>query len=217
MDNGRNRTAGLASARASSGSGTPGGPPRRRQRPVGGDQRPASRDRVEPAGVGSGAPPSSSATTLGRQRRSPRERRRPRAALAPRRLRARRAPDRLPGHRELAAQGWKDLEAAATSRRFLRFLGPAVLSRFAAARTSLTTRSDRLVVLDLDTGDETAEWRPSSSQAFLPRTGFERDVYYQSLATPGSYSPESESRDRRRSVPGADAAGTGMTPRGRRT
>ena len=54
--------------------------------------------------------------------------------------------------------------------------------------STLTTFFDRelkLVVLDLDTGEDKARCHvPSPSQAFLfPAPGFERDVYYQSLTT----------------------------------
>lgn len=92
-----------------------------------------------------------------------------------------------PDTRELVAQDWKD---NATLRRPLvrRTLRPAlqVVARSAAARrASLLAGSDRLVVLDLDTGVEKARVEvPSPSQAFLfPAPGFARDVYYQSLTT----------------------------------
>jgi hypothetical protein len=54
-----------------------------------------------------------------------------------------------------------------------------------ARRASLRTGSDRLCVLDLDSGDEKAAVDvPSPSQAYLfPAPGFGRDVYYQSLTT----------------------------------
>jgi hypothetical protein len=60
-----------------------------------------------------------------------------------------------------------------------------VLARSAAARRSSLAGNDRLVVLDLDTGEEKASVDvPSSTQGFLfPAPGFGRDVYYQSLTT----------------------------------
>ncbi|MGZ8665637.1 MAG: hypothetical protein ACXWZM_00845 [Solirubrobacterales bacterium] len=92
-----------------------------------------------------------------------------------------------PDTRELVAQDWRD---SALLRRpaLRRALRPAfqLLSHSARVRrASLPAGSDRLVVLDLDSGAEKARVDvPSPSQAFLfPAPGFGRDVYYQSLTT----------------------------------
>jgi hypothetical protein len=92
-----------------------------------------------------------------------------------------------PDTRELVAQDWRD---SALLRRpsLRRALRPAfqLLSHSARVRrASLPSGSDRLVVLDLDSGAEKARVDvPSPSQAFLfPAPGFGRDVYYQSLTT----------------------------------
>lgn len=92
-----------------------------------------------------------------------------------------------PDTRELVAQDWRDVPAMRrplvrrTLRPALQFIGQLA----AARRASLRTGSDRLVVLDLDTGADKARVDvPSPSQGFLfPAPGFERDVYYQSLTT----------------------------------
>jgi hypothetical protein len=92
-----------------------------------------------------------------------------------------------PDTRELVAQDFQDV-AGLRRPAVRRTLGPA-LQLFAgsatARRASLRTGSDRLVVLDLDTGSDKARVAiPSPSQAFLfPAPGFDRDVYYQSLTT----------------------------------
>jgi hypothetical protein len=92
-----------------------------------------------------------------------------------------------PDTRELVVQDWSDSEVL---RRPLvrRALRPAfqALSRSATARrASLASGRDRLVVLDLDSGEDKARVAvPSPSQAFLfPAPGFGRDLYYQSLTT----------------------------------
>ncbi|HME01984.1 MAG TPA: hypothetical protein VKG38_03010 [Solirubrobacteraceae bacterium] len=89
--------------------------------------------------------------------------------------------------RELVAQDWRDV-AALRHPIVRRALRPSIqlFARSAAARrASLRTGSDRLVVLDLDTGlDKARVDIPSPSQGFLfPAPGFARDVYYQSITT----------------------------------
>jgi hypothetical protein len=85
------------------------------------------------------------------------------------------------------AQDWS---GAALLRRPLvrRALRPSMqLTAHSAAlrRASLSTGSDSLVVLDLDSGQEKARVRvPSPAQGFMfPAPGFGRDVYYQSITT----------------------------------
>jgi hypothetical protein len=89
--------------------------------------------------------------------------------------------------RELVAQDWRDVAALRRPlvRRTLRPAFQLLAQSAAARRASLRTGSDRLVVLDLDTGQDKARVDiPSPSQGFLfPAPGFERDVYYQSLTT----------------------------------
>ena len=57
--------------------------------------------------------------------------------------------------------------------------------RAAASGPPCDAAGDRLVVLDLDSGEEKARVEvPSPTQGFLfPAPGFGRDVYYQSLTT----------------------------------
>ena len=91
-----------------------------------------------------------------------------------------------PDTRELVVQDWQGRPLPAPVRRAVR---PAlgVLARVPAARRAAARAAggDRLVVLDLDSGQEKASCViPSATQAFLfPAPGFERDVYYQSLTT----------------------------------
>jgi hypothetical protein len=92
-----------------------------------------------------------------------------------------------PDTRELVVQDWHD--SPALRRRFVRPLTRGFGQLFAgsatARRASLRFGHDRLIVLDLDTGEEKGSVDvPSPSQAFLfPAPGFGRDVYYQSLTT----------------------------------
>jgi hypothetical protein len=92
-----------------------------------------------------------------------------------------------PDTRELVAQDWTDAELLRRPlvRRALRHVQPITARSAALSRASLRTGSDRLVVLDLDTGADRARVSvPSPSQAFMfPAPGFGRDVYYQSLTT----------------------------------
>ena len=91
-----------------------------------------------------------------------------------------------PDSRELVAQDWQGRPPPALVRRATRPLF-GVLARLPAARRTAARAAsgDRLVVLDLDTGEERASCTiPSPSQAYLfPAPGFGRDVYYQSLTT----------------------------------
>lgn len=92
-----------------------------------------------------------------------------------------------PDTRELVAGDYRDVAALRRrlTRPLTRLTGQA-LARFARARhASLSIGSDRLVVLDLDSGAERARVDvPSPAQGFLfPAPGFGRDVYYQSLTT----------------------------------
>jgi hypothetical protein len=92
-----------------------------------------------------------------------------------------------PDTRELVAQDWRgpDLLWRPRLRRALRpairLFGHSSLVR----RNSGFIGNDRLVVLDLDTGEERAAVDiPSPAQAFLfPAPGFGRDFYYQSMTT----------------------------------
>ncbi len=92
----------------------------------------------------------------------------------------------FPDTRELVAQDWQGRPPPPPVRRVVR---PALsaLGRLAPARRAVARAGpgDRLVVLDLDTGEERAACPiPSASQAFLfPAPGFGRDLYYQSLTT----------------------------------
>jgi hypothetical protein len=91
-----------------------------------------------------------------------------------------------PDTRELVCGDWNDVPLMRRRgvRPVMRRLGGYVVRsplRHAAAKRS----HDRLVVLDLDTGEDKARVDvPSPSQGFLfPAPGFGRDVYYQSLST----------------------------------
>jgi hypothetical protein len=92
-----------------------------------------------------------------------------------------------PDTRELVVGDWHD--PALLRRRSVRAitaaLGPLLGRSPSARRATLRVASDRLVVLDLDTGAEKARVEvPSVVQGFLfPAPGFGRDIYYQSLAT----------------------------------
>jgi hypothetical protein len=92
-----------------------------------------------------------------------------------------------PDTREVVAQDWEDEPALRRPlvRRTSRPLVQALSQSAAARRASLRFGHDRLVVLDLDTGEDKARCDvPSPSQAYLfPAPGFGRDVYYQSLTT----------------------------------
>lgn len=92
-----------------------------------------------------------------------------------------------PDTRELVCGDWWDTGSMRRGpiRRAMRALGPLLSRSRLARRASLRTGADRLVVLDLDTGEEKARAEiPSPSQGFLfPAPGFRRDVYYQSLTT----------------------------------
>jgi hypothetical protein len=92
-----------------------------------------------------------------------------------------------PDTRELVAQDWTGAAFLRRPlvRRTLRPAMQALAGSAAARRASLRTGHDRLVVLDLDSGEDKARVDiPSPSQGFLfPAPGFERDVYYQSLTT----------------------------------
>jgi hypothetical protein len=92
-----------------------------------------------------------------------------------------------PQTRELIAQDWRDVPALRRPlvRRASRGAVQMLANSAVARRASLPAGSDRLVVLDLDTGREKARVEvPSPSQAFLfPAPGFGRDFYYQSLTT----------------------------------
>jgi hypothetical protein len=92
-----------------------------------------------------------------------------------------------PDTRELVAQDYRDTPALRRPavrrvlRRTMQLTGRSATLR----RASLRTGSDRLVVLDLDSGGDKARVDvPSPSQGYLfPAPGFGRDVYYQSLTT----------------------------------
>ncbi len=92
-----------------------------------------------------------------------------------------------PDTRELVVGDWHDSPSLrhAAVRPVLRALGPLLSRSAAVRRASLRTGSDRLVVLDLDSGDDRARVEvPSATQGFLfPAPGFGRDVLYQSLTT----------------------------------
>jgi hypothetical protein len=92
-----------------------------------------------------------------------------------------------PDTRELVVQDWRDWPSLRRPavRPLTRVAGQLMAGSAAARRASLRTGSDRLCVLDLDTGEEKASVAvPSASQAYLfPAPGFGRDVYYQSLTT----------------------------------
>lgn len=92
-----------------------------------------------------------------------------------------------PDTRELVVQDFSDLPLLRTPwvRRAFRRTAPLLARSVRARRASLRTGSDRVVVLDLDTGAEKARTGvPSPAQAFLfPAPGFGRDLYYQSLTT----------------------------------
>ena len=91
-----------------------------------------------------------------------------------------------PDTRELVVQDWQGRPPPPLIRRATRPLlarvGLLPAARRVAARLG---PGDRLVVLDLDSGEQKASCTiPSPSQAFLfPAPGFDRDVYYQSLTT----------------------------------
>jgi hypothetical protein len=92
-----------------------------------------------------------------------------------------------PDTRELVCGDWTDRAwlrrplVRRTSQPLLRAAGRSARAR----RASLPLGHDRLVVLDLDTGDEKGRVDvPSPMQGFLfPAPGFGRDVYYQSFST----------------------------------
>ncbi len=92
-----------------------------------------------------------------------------------------------PGTRELIVEDWVDAAVLRrpairrASRRGVQMLAHSAFAR----RASLRTGSDRLVVLDLDTGEDKARVPiPSPTQGYLfPAPGFGRDFYYQSLTT----------------------------------
>jgi hypothetical protein len=92
-----------------------------------------------------------------------------------------------PDTRELVAQDFRCSEAVLRPplRRALDAVGPLTARSRLIRRASLRSGNDRLVVLDLDSGEDRARVDvPSPSQAFLfPAPGFARDVYYQSLTT----------------------------------
>ena len=92
-----------------------------------------------------------------------------------------------PDTRELVAQDWRDsdLMLRPAVRRVMRPALQAIAPTAAARRAAVRMASDQIVVLDLDTGADKARVDvPSPGQAFLfPAPGFDRDVYYQSLAT----------------------------------
>ncbi|MGI8461182.1 MAG: hypothetical protein ACR2OC_06035 [Solirubrobacterales bacterium] len=92
-----------------------------------------------------------------------------------------------PDTRELVVGDWRDFAPLRWRgvRPVMRRLGPLVVRSERSRRASLAATSDRLVVLDLDTGAEKARVDvPSPIQGFLfPAPGFGRDVYYQSLTT----------------------------------
>jgi hypothetical protein len=92
-----------------------------------------------------------------------------------------------PDTRELVVGDWRGatLLRRRRTRQVSRLLGP-LLGRFpVASGPALRVASDRMVVLDLDSGAEKARVRiPSPTQGYLfPAPGFGRDVYYQSLTT----------------------------------
>jgi hypothetical protein len=92
-----------------------------------------------------------------------------------------------PDTRELVAQDWRGPglfwrpRLRRAIRPAIRLLGHSRLVR----RNSGFIGNDRVVVLDLDTGEERAAVDiPSPAQAFLfPAPGFGRDFYYQSMTT----------------------------------
>ncbi len=92
-----------------------------------------------------------------------------------------------PGTRELVVGDWRDAPAlrAPLIRPAVRASGP-LLGRLGFMRAAaLRATGDRLVVLDLDSGNERARVDvPSPTQGYLfPAPGFARDVYYQSVTT----------------------------------
>ena len=93
----------------------------------------------------------------------------------------------FPDTREVIVGDWRDVPGLRRPaiRRAIRAIGQVAAGYPAARRASLRTGSDRLVVLDLDSGEERARVEvPSPSQGFLfPAPGFDRDIYYQSLTT----------------------------------
>lgn len=92
-----------------------------------------------------------------------------------------------PDTRELVVQDWRDLaflrrpRVRRAIRPTLRFMGRSALVR----KFSKPIGNDRLVVLDLDTGEDKGRVDvPSPSQAFLfPAPGWGRDIYYQSMTS----------------------------------
>lgn len=92
-----------------------------------------------------------------------------------------------PDTRELVSGDWwsSGVLSGPLVRPAMRALGPLLSRSRLARRASLRSAADRLVVLDLDSGEEKARVTvPSPSQGFLfPAPGFGRDVYYQSLTT----------------------------------
>jgi len=92
----------------------------------------------------------------------------------------------FPDTRELVVQDWQGRPPPPPLRRILRpLLIGAGRSKLARRIGGRTIGGDRLVVLDLDSGEERGACLiPSPSQAFLfPAPGFARDLYYQSLTT----------------------------------
>ncbi|MBJ7457736.1 MAG: hypothetical protein JHD02_00965 [Thermoleophilaceae bacterium] len=93
-----------------------------------------------------------------------------------------------PETRELVVQDWQGRTPPAWGRRMFRSQLGAVARLSAARSASLKAfGGDRLVVLDLDSGEEKGSCAvPSPFQAYLfPAPGFGRDIYYQSMTTVG--------------------------------
>lgn len=92
-----------------------------------------------------------------------------------------------PDTRELVVGDYRDpgFLRGRRARAVARAVGPVVARSAAARRGLLAMGGDRLVVLDLDSGQEKARVEvPSAVQGFLfPAPGFGRDLYYQSLTT----------------------------------
>lgn len=92
-----------------------------------------------------------------------------------------------PDTRELIVGDWTDdpRMRRPALRRVLRPAMQAMTPVVALRRASLSSGSDSLVVLDLDTGEERGRTAvPSPCQAYLfPAPGWKRDVYYLSFTT----------------------------------
>ena len=110
-------------------------------------------------------------------------------ALAARRLRARRAHHRLPGHARARRRRLARAAQPGEPARARRDAGDAAapLARGAAATRRRRLRGgDELVVLDLDTGAEKGARRCAVADAGLPVSrarASDRDIYYQSITT----------------------------------